>query len=320
LGVTRTQKNRSGTWRFLSAALLRFPLKGNELSDDLESFLHVLSVFALRYHHHGKDAKDTAIALEMYDKATYSNGVWTGSSIKFERMEEGKLPFKLRDTTSPLWTLLTSWATLCREHYASLDIPLLEATCVPEGVREPAPPVSVPRHRAPLKRLMPKAKAGSTSATSTSAPRNTAASLTQPPRPAPPTSAPAAPAVVRATRLSVGSAKKATSPLVTHDTFSLAIDEAMDPSRVWPSEDKLHDQFASLKSLYSRAGSIQGSGSSSKRPSENPEENPPAKKRSRMNEVVAADAIVVGSSPRPSKGKSKSIGDRSLHPHEEMAE
>ncbi|KAG9317721.1 hypothetical protein JVU11DRAFT_1937 [Chiua virens] len=41
--------DRTGTWQFMSAKLLEDPTKLHELSDDLESFLHVLAWITLRY-------------------------------------------------------------------------------------------------------------------------------------------------------------------------------------------------------------------------------------------------------------------------------
>lgn len=41
-----------GTWPFLSALLLQYPLKPSSLSDDLESFVYVLLQCALRFHEH----------------------------------------------------------------------------------------------------------------------------------------------------------------------------------------------------------------------------------------------------------------------------
>ncbi|KAA1470061.1 hypothetical protein DENSPDRAFT_669162 [Dentipellis sp. KUC8613] len=48
---------RYGTWDYMSAALLRFPLKPNQLFDDLESFVHVATIMGLRFHMHDRSAK-----------------------------------------------------------------------------------------------------------------------------------------------------------------------------------------------------------------------------------------------------------------------
>ncbi|KAI0785644.1 hypothetical protein C8Q75DRAFT_324340 [Abortiporus biennis] len=43
---------RSGTWPFVSALLLYYPNKQHDLADDLESFVHVIYWFCLRFHDH----------------------------------------------------------------------------------------------------------------------------------------------------------------------------------------------------------------------------------------------------------------------------
>ncbi|KAI0090941.1 hypothetical protein BDY19DRAFT_665334 [Irpex rosettiformis] len=49
-----TQGGRSGTWPFMSAISFQYPLKPNELADDLESFIHVVTYLSLQWHHHGR--------------------------------------------------------------------------------------------------------------------------------------------------------------------------------------------------------------------------------------------------------------------------
>ncbi|KAI0789833.1 hypothetical protein C8Q75DRAFT_155053 [Abortiporus biennis] len=51
-GDKPTQLHQHGTWMFMSALMQKFPNKEYELSDHLESFIHILNFFALRFHRH----------------------------------------------------------------------------------------------------------------------------------------------------------------------------------------------------------------------------------------------------------------------------
>ncbi|KAG9317803.1 hypothetical protein JVU11DRAFT_2026 [Chiua virens] len=77
--------DRTGTWQFMSAKLLEDPHKYHELSDDLESFLHVLAWITLRY----VPAIDTYLAsdrdndLAMFDEVCANQGHFeSGGRIK----------------------------------------------------------------------------------------------------------------------------------------------------------------------------------------------------------------------------------------------
>ncbi|TCD60476.1 hypothetical protein EIP91_010024 [Steccherinum ochraceum] len=121
-----TQKSRSGTWRFISAMLLNYPLKANELADDLESFYHLLILFALRYHDNDqKRPNETRQVLESYDEYYYIHGYWVGGRRKFACMVDGRLPFVLYRNDS-FKTLLVSLAALFKEHYASENLEELQ--------------------------------------------------------------------------------------------------------------------------------------------------------------------------------------------------
>ncbi|KZT18470.1 hypothetical protein NEOLEDRAFT_1045978, partial [Neolentinus lepideus HHB14362 ss-1] len=51
-GANPRQPDRTGTWQFMSAALLISPSKIHEVSDDLESFVHVLVYESVRFLKH----------------------------------------------------------------------------------------------------------------------------------------------------------------------------------------------------------------------------------------------------------------------------
>ncbi|CAL1697201.1 unnamed protein product [Somion occarium] len=57
-----TQIYRSGTWRYMSALLLNYPTKRQVVSDDLESFIHVVIILVLRHHDHTRSCKDRRLA------------------------------------------------------------------------------------------------------------------------------------------------------------------------------------------------------------------------------------------------------------------
>ena len=117
-----------GTWRFLSAALLKYPLKPNELSDDIESFYHLLLLYSLRFHRHGLNPGAVRAILDgEYDEATYDHGYWQGGDLKWDRLEQGTLPCKPRD--APVFSrLLKNLARIFQRHYTGLDRKLAQYT------------------------------------------------------------------------------------------------------------------------------------------------------------------------------------------------
>lgn len=177
------------------------------MADDIESFFHVLSVFALRFHEHGRDAKEVATALENYDKATYSEatGSWIGSQGKLDHMIAGTLPFRLRDATSPLANLLSSWSSLCKQHYATLG--------------DPRPINALPRRTRRRQPAKCDLETSSTPATLEAVPPTTQAAI---------------PVEV-----------KEVSPLANHTAFRAALEEALGGE--WPIDDKLEDQLAAIR-------------------------------------------------------------------------
>ena len=120
--MTLTIHNFQGTWRYLSGVLLKYPLKANTVADDIESFYHVLSLFALRFHKHEQTGLPDRIkkTLDLYDEAHYEEGFWVGSSWKTDRIQLGRLPAPLtkRDAFS---RLMDSLAAICKSHYEALD-------------------------------------------------------------------------------------------------------------------------------------------------------------------------------------------------------
>ncbi|KAL4063371.1 hypothetical protein V8B97DRAFT_2011736 [Scleroderma yunnanense] len=83
LGARR--RDRTGTWQFMSAALLRDVNKQHTIADDLESSLHVLTWTTLRYVPHKMNAvaldSHLRIVFDEYTPSTTSGGRYKGDSL-----------------------------------------------------------------------------------------------------------------------------------------------------------------------------------------------------------------------------------------------
>ncbi|EKM51324.1 uncharacterized protein PHACADRAFT_151998 [Phanerochaete carnosa HHB-10118-sp] len=139
---TATQHARSGTWAFMSGPLLEYPLKPNELPDDLESFIYVLELSVLRFHDHsltthpfppdtphrvtGAPLRNSALARFVgvkFDAADETDdGYVVGGAQKILHMQLGVPGFTMTEESSPLWALLQGLYKLGREHYATVDV------------------------------------------------------------------------------------------------------------------------------------------------------------------------------------------------------
>ncbi|KAL4244569.1 hypothetical protein ABKN59_009941 [Abortiporus biennis] len=133
LGNGRAQKSRSGTWAFTSAALLKYPTKQHDLADDLESFVHVLHWFCLRFHSHDMSGDPGSLAevlSNVYFYARREEGYDLGGTEKFKLMRSGGVCFNLtqKKVTPGLIRLVNRLSKMCQKHYQTLDIESLEAT------------------------------------------------------------------------------------------------------------------------------------------------------------------------------------------------
>ncbi|KAH8096873.1 hypothetical protein BXZ70DRAFT_1065939 [Cristinia sonorae] len=120
-----TRGNRSGTWSFMSGLLMTYPRKPFELSDDLESFVHVFLWLALRFHTHdlfGRPGELLAI-VKHYFEISYpeEDGIVCGSSEKFKKMRAGIAPIDLKQP-SKLGDIIKQLMEVCKNHYQSLDL------------------------------------------------------------------------------------------------------------------------------------------------------------------------------------------------------
>ncbi|KAK7434918.1 hypothetical protein VKT23_019921 [Stygiomarasmius scandens] len=91
LGEPR-QTERTGTWQFISAALLKAAPACHTVKDDLESFFHVLGWTALQYTQHGLQPNALSWRLHnVYNDAEIIEGKVTGGSEKEISMKAGVL-------------------------------------------------------------------------------------------------------------------------------------------------------------------------------------------------------------------------------------
>ncbi|KAI0672120.1 hypothetical protein C8Q78DRAFT_727750 [Trametes maxima] len=126
-----TQNSRSGTWQFMSAILQCYPQKPYHLSDDLESFLHVLSWCALRYLKHGLSGRENTGVLasrfyDLFDKEVQEGSgadLWQAHT-RFSVIMYGMAPVPrpLGTRTNAFAMLLQDLVDLCRQHYKSKEI------------------------------------------------------------------------------------------------------------------------------------------------------------------------------------------------------
>ena len=114
-----------GTWPFISARLQHTrPDQRHELSDDLESFVHVLNYCAVKYIPNDLSSYDdhsvtvSSFISTVYDRVRILNGAETGSATKLRWVIEGKPFVELQNATEhPLTPLLRALSTLCSLHY-----------------------------------------------------------------------------------------------------------------------------------------------------------------------------------------------------------
>ncbi|KAI0791359.1 hypothetical protein C8Q75DRAFT_876430 [Abortiporus biennis] len=124
-----TQYSRSGTYAFMSALLLNFPTKRHEVSDDLESFIHIVNWFALDHHENSlaDNSEDFTYFIKRMYEAGYQNPKDTKNKpAKLISMKTGKVEFTLPSSPG-LMELITALMSLAEKHYATVDFAALGA-------------------------------------------------------------------------------------------------------------------------------------------------------------------------------------------------
>ena len=113
--------NFQGTWPFMSALLLRCPEKPHQVSDDVESFVHVINWLTLRYQ--VISAPETIDhSLKMYDDYRRTEaGFDIGGIVKLVFLREGKTGFQT-DQVLPLGlrAIVQAMEKMCKEKEISI--------------------------------------------------------------------------------------------------------------------------------------------------------------------------------------------------------
>ncbi|CAL1697202.1 unnamed protein product [Somion occarium] len=118
-----TQIYRSGTWRYMSALLLNYHTKRQVVSDDLESFIHVVIILVLRHHDHSLSRRSDLLKYmedyyDHYDRSV--EGHHLGSLKKRDMFLTKSLGFKVLHNPN-LALFVRSLVNLCHKHYNALD-------------------------------------------------------------------------------------------------------------------------------------------------------------------------------------------------------
>ncbi|KAM5546009.1 hypothetical protein V8D89_000135 [Ganoderma adspersum] len=122
--------SRSGTWQFMSALLQCMRDKHYEVSDDLESFTHVLNWCTLRFlpNKWSNDPHELASRMNgLFDrhvnqKLKDGTIVSTCGVHKLTAIRDGELLAPVEPPEHPFATLLNALADLCQQHYSTYDI------------------------------------------------------------------------------------------------------------------------------------------------------------------------------------------------------
>ncbi|KAI0660096.1 hypothetical protein C8Q70DRAFT_978183 [Cubamyces menziesii] len=118
------QPPRTGTWQFLSVGMLTENPKTVEIPDELESYLHVLLYFSIRYL--SSDCKDPAEFIESYfDAYTFQGGIYTCGTRKTHVIQTaGKLEVRKGMPItfgSPMDYIFRTLLPLFKAHYKVQD-------------------------------------------------------------------------------------------------------------------------------------------------------------------------------------------------------
>ncbi|KAJ3491199.1 hypothetical protein NLI96_g875 [Meripilus lineatus] len=114
---------RSGTWPFMSALLLQFPRKPHQLSDDLESFVHVINWLIIRFHIQWSPGfiKGAMLPYNEYERTLDGDDI--GGRMKLNQMRTGYPNFSPDEVDPPkLGQLAHALMKICKEHYSSPEV------------------------------------------------------------------------------------------------------------------------------------------------------------------------------------------------------
>ncbi|KAI0631752.1 hypothetical protein C8Q77DRAFT_1128634 [Trametes polyzona] len=118
------QPERTGTWQFMSVAILNDHRKVVETSDELESFFHVLLYYAVRYLRSNCTSAGVFIE-DFFDSYNYEHGEYSSGSLKqnvmtgnMKLMTSGKTPGPLKFVSTPLNTVIHTILSWFNAFYA----------------------------------------------------------------------------------------------------------------------------------------------------------------------------------------------------------
>ncbi|KAJ3479063.1 hypothetical protein NLI96_g9326 [Meripilus lineatus] len=126
-----TAPTRSGAWPFVSALRLAFPdKKAHSVSDDLESFVHLITFMAVRFHVHNltreeKLYEDFVITM-YYDSYQDPQGRDIGGYHKLIFMQGDTGHFPKFKQSLGLSKLITDLLDLCCRHYTAMSSQIAE--------------------------------------------------------------------------------------------------------------------------------------------------------------------------------------------------
>ncbi|KAI0667826.1 hypothetical protein C8Q78DRAFT_981280 [Trametes maxima] len=112
-----SQASRSGTLQFMSALLSWYPQKDHLLSDDLESFMHVLTWCTMMYLPNDAAYSEEKLASTMWNYFDEHSRDHRGSFGKFKSVRKGVSPVVGLPEYHPLNVLIEDLASLCKDHY-----------------------------------------------------------------------------------------------------------------------------------------------------------------------------------------------------------
>jgi hypothetical protein len=151
-----------GTWPYMSAFLLQYPKKPNEVADDQESIVYVITECLLRWHTHSlsmlRPKDDDSIPLEtwnilrgeplrgfvaslFYEEIPLKDGYVGGGTTKLKQITDGAPSFKLEIPEGSAWghrlnDLFLGLYKLLKEHYDAVPASILERFFVPKDAQD----------------------------------------------------------------------------------------------------------------------------------------------------------------------------------------
>ncbi|KAF9235323.1 hypothetical protein BU15DRAFT_51528 [Melanogaster broomeanus] len=133
--TTKRRRDRTGTWQFMSAALLRNIFAQHKLEDDNESFLHVLAWSTIRYVPSTLSSDACAAHLrEVYDSSSTILGTIVGGNAKADKFGANTyIPKFELSKPSPILDLLKQLVSPFSARY--MDSPSYEEREIYEGIK-----------------------------------------------------------------------------------------------------------------------------------------------------------------------------------------